>query len=325
MKKLLMFVFLCLCCLGLASCGKEKDVKEVYIIQFVSATALDNAREGIIQGLKEAGFEDGKNINITVMNPETESAKLQQMAETAVQKADLIFAIATPVAQVLANEVKKQFSDVPVFFTAVTDPVQSGIIENAKTPGVNISGTSDINPVESQVALIKEINPDATKIGFLYTTGETNSEIQLRMAEAECLKLGVEVVARSATNSTDVQQVLESLISAGIDALYIPTDNDIASQMAMVSQKCNEEGIITICGETGLIQDGGTITIGSVDYVVLGSMTGKMGADALNGADVTKMAVQYFSGTDLIANKAKIAEFGLAIPTELLNKAKDIK
>lgn len=328
MKKLfkLLFVFVLSFAVlfSLAACGKKDDVKEVYIIQYVSAPALDNAREGIIAGLKEAGFEDGKNINITVMNPEAKAETLQQLAETAVSKADLIFAIATPVAQVLKNEVEKQFSDVPVLFTAVTDPVVAGIIDSATNPSANISGTSDINPVGDQVGLLKEINPEATKIGFIYTTGETNSEIQLNMAKEAAQKLGLTVEAKSATNATDVGQVLDSLLNAGIDALYVPTDNEIAAQMAFVSQKCNEKGIITICGETGLITDGGTITIGSVDYIKLGNMTGKMGAEVLNGKTAKGMAVQYFSSTDYAANKAAIAEFKLAIPQSVLDKCADI-
>lgn len=329
MKKLFIALVMPILVLALGACsvngGKKGNVKEVYIIEYVSDPALDDARDGIIAGLKEKGFEDGKNIKITVMNPETEAAKLQQMAETAVQKADIIFCIATPVAQVVANEVEKQFSDVPVFFTAVTDPVASGIIENAQKPGKNISGTNDLNPVADQVALLKELSPSATKLGFIYTTGEHNSEIQLEMARTACASLDVEVVAKSATNSTDVGQVLDSLIGAGIDALYIPTDNGIASQMELVAQKCNAAKIVTICGETGQLKNGGIMTFGSVNYLELGKMTGIMGANALNGAKVGDMAVQSFSSDELVINKAKVAEFELDIPESLLNRAKDIK
>lgn len=329
MKKLfkLLFVFVLSFAVlfTLAACGKEEDVKEVYIIQYVSAPALDNARDGIIAGLKEAGFEDGKNIKITVMNPEAKADTLQQLAETAVQKADLIFAIATPVAQVLANEVEKQFSDVPVLFTAVTDPVVAGIIDSAASPSKNISGTSDINPVGDQVGLLKEINPSATKIGFIYTTGETNSEIQLNMAKQAAQNLGLTVEAKSATNATDIGQVLDSLLASGIDALYIPTDNEIASQMSFVSQKCNNAGIFTICGETGLLTNGGTITIGSVDYIRLGQMTGKMGAEVLNGKSAKGMPVQYFSSNEYACNKDAVAEFNLPIPKAVLDKCSDVK
>ena len=302
-------------------CGK-KEKKVVSIIQYVSAPALDNAKDGIIEGLKSKGFVDGENIEIVVYNPQAKSDTLAQMCETAVKKSDLIFAIATPVAQALVNELDKQGANVPVLFTAVTDPVQSNIIKDAKKPGGLISGTSDINPVSDQVNLIKEINPSATKLGFIYTAGENNSVIQLNMAKEAASKIGVEVIDMACTTSTDLEQVTRSLISAGIDALYVPTDNDVASQMALLASICNEAKVVTICGEEGLVGDGGTITVGSVNYLELGKMTGVMGADVLNGKDVGTMAVQYFSSTELKINKSAVAEFGLAIPETLMNKAK---
>lgn len=302
-------------------CGK-KEKKVVSIIQYVSAPALDNAKDGIIEGLKSKGFVDGENIEIVVYNPQAKSDTLAQMCETAVKKSDLIFAIATPVAQALVNELDKQGANVPVLFTAVTDPVQSNIIKDAKKPGGLISGTSDINPVSDQVNLIKEINPSATKLGFIYTAGENNSVIQLNMAKEAASKIGVEVIDMACTTSTDLEQVARSLISAGIDALYVPTDNDVASQMALLASICNEAKVVTICGEEGLVGDGGTITVGSVNYLELGKMTGVMGADVLNGKDVGTMPVQYFSSTELKINKSAVAEFGLAIPEALMNKAK---
>ena len=327
MKKLFIALVMSILVFTLAACtvGSGKgDLKQVYIIEYVSVPALDDACEGIIAGLKEKGFEDGKNIKITIMNPEAETAKLQQMVETAVQKADIIFCIATPVAIAAANEVEKQFSDVPVIFTAVTDPVDSHIIDNAERPGKNVSGTNDMNPVADQVALVKELNPDATKLGFIYTTGEPNSEKQLELARAACEPLGISVVAQSATNSTDVGQVLDSLIGAGIDALYIPTDNGIASQMGLVAQKCNAAKVVTICGESGQLKDGGIITF-SINYLELGKMTGIMGANALNGANVAEMAVQGLTSFELVINKDSVVEFELPIPESLLNRAKDIK
>ena len=302
-------------------CG-TKEKKVVSIIEYVSAPALDNAKDGIIEGLKANGFVDGKNIEIVIYNPQAKADTLAQMCETAVKKSDLIFAIATPVAQALVNELDKQGASVPVLFTAVTDPVASNIIPDATKPGGLISGTSDINPVSDQVNLLKEINPSAKKLGFIYTAGENNSVIQLNMAKDAASKIGVEVVDMACTTSTDLEQVVRSLISAGIDALYVPTDNDVASQMALLASICNEAKVITICGEEGLVGDGGTITIGSVNYLELGKMTGVMGADVLNGKDVGSMPVQYFTSTDLKVNKSTVSEFGLAIPEALINKSK---
>ena len=320
-KMIFVFSLFVLCAFALVGCG-GKEKKVISIIEYVSATALDEARDGIIEGLKAQGFVDGENVEIVVYNPQAKADTLAQMCETAVKKSDLIFAIATPVAQALVNELDKQGSNVPVLFTAVTDPVASNIIPNATTPGVNISGTSDINPVSDQVALLKEINPSATKIGFIYTAGENNSIIQLNMAKEAASKLGLEVVDKACTNPTDLEQVARSLISQGIDALYIPTDNDVASQMPLLASICNQAKVITICGESGLVRDGGTLTVGSIDYTVLGKMTGEMGAEVLKGADVSKMSVKYFTSTDYIVNKEAVAEFGLAVPQSIIDKSK---
>lgn len=323
LKRVFIGLLVFVCAFLFAGCGEEKEEKKVIsIIEYVSATALDNAKDGIIAGLKEKGFVDGENVEIVIYNPQAKADTLAQMCETAVKKSDIIFAIATPVAQALVNELDKQGSDCPVVFTAVTDPVQSNIIADAKVPGVNITGTSDINPVADQIKLAKDINSEAKKVGFIYTAGENNSIIQLNMAKAAAEELGLEIVDKACTNSTDLEQVATSLIGAGIDALYVPTDNDVASQMALLASICNNAGVITICGEEGLVHDGGTITIGSINYVELGRMTGVMGAEILEGKDASKMAVQYFTSNDLFANKEAIAEFNLAVPEELINKSK---
>ena len=320
-KKIFVFGLVVFCAFALVGCkGKEKKV--ISIIEYVSATALDEARDGIIEGLKANGFVDGENVEIVVYNPQAKADTLAQMCETAVKKSDLIFAIATPVALALVNELDKQGSNCPVLFTAVTDPVASNIIPNATTPGGNISGTSDINPVGDQVNLLKEINPSATKLGFIYTAGENNSVIQLNMAKEAAAKIGVEVIDKACTSSTDLEQVVTSLINQGIDALYVPTDNDVASQMALLASLCNQAKVITICGEEGLVKDGGTITVGSVNYLELGKMTGVMGAEVLNGSDISKMSVQYFSSTDYLVNKEAVSEFGLAIPQSIIDKSK---
>lgn len=323
-KLLVLCFILALCAFAGASC-KDSSLKEVYIIQFVSDNALDNACEGIIKGLEEKGFVDGKNIKITIQNPQTDSSALSQMAESAVNQADIIFCIATPVAQVVKNVCESKHADVPVLFTAVTDPVDSGIIADATNPGANISGTSDLNAVAEQIGLLKQINAEAKKVGFIYTAGERNSEIQLEIAEEAVKSLGLELVSESVTKADDFEPVVNSLIGSDIDALYIPTDNGVAAKMQFISNKCNPAGVITICGEVGQVLSGGTITYASVDYLELGNLTGKMGGDVLNGSDISKMPVGHFSKDSIIANKNSISEFKLPIPESILNKAEDIK
>ena len=322
MKKIksLLCVFLCvlgLCVLG--GCKKEKTV--VTIIQYVSATALDNACEGIKEGLKEAGFVDGENIKLNVYNPQAKADTLSQYAEKALEESDIVFAIATPVALELVELSKKLGSDVPIVFTAVTDPVASGILADAKNPGGNVTGTTDLNPVADQIALAKEVNKEATKVGFIYTAGESNSVIQLNLAKEAAANKGLTIVDRAATNSSDIEQVVTNLLSSGIDFLYIPTDNEIASNMKLVAKLCNEAGVPTICGEAGMLEDGGTITVGSVDYVALGKMTAKMGAEILNGKKAGDLSVQAWNGNELVVNKTTVQQYNLPISEEVIKKA----
>lgn len=308
--------------IGIVTSSCKQDKKVVSIIQYISATALDNAREGIIEGLKENGYVNGDNITIKVYNPQGKADTLATMAKTAVDKSDLIIAIATPAALAVKSELEKQDSNVPMLFTAVTDPYEALIMDKNKSE--RISGTTDINPVEEQIKIIKEINPNASKIGFIYTASESNSTIQLRLAKEAASKLNIEIIDRSCSNTTDLELVAESLINSNIDALYVPTDNEIASQMQLLSSICNQNKIVTICAEIGELKDGGTITVGSVDYFELGKITGKMGASVFDGEDITKMSVQKWESSDIEINKTKIDEYNLPIPEELIKKAKKL-
>lgn len=315
-------ISLCLVILGLfivASCDKD-DKKTITIIQYVSANALDDAREGVIEALAEAGFVDGENVEIIVQNPQADSATLTMMAESAVRKSDLIVCIATPVAIAVKAECELQGSNVPVLFTAVTDPVASGLVASNEAPGANITGTNDMNPVKEQIELLKELNPSAKKIGVIYTSSEPNSVIQVNIAKEVAEKNGLEVVEQTITTINDIQTMVSSLTRSGVDAIYLPTDNNIASAIATVTDITNEAGIPTICGEEGMITGGGTITLG-INYKNLGKITGEMAAEVLNGASVASMSVQGLTNFTLVINKKAAEKANITIPEALLAKA----
>lgn len=322
MKKLFAVLFVLLSMLTLASCGNKGDKKDVFIIEYVTIGALDDAKDGIIEALADAGFKDGENIKITVLNPQAKSDTLAQMAEQAVGEADIIFCIATPVALAVKAEAEKQGSDVPILFTAVTDAVASGIVSSNKQPGGNISGTSDLNPVADQVALIDELGLDISEFGFLYTTGEPNSEIQLAAAKEAGKSFGLSVRDFSVTTmSTDLDNTLSAIVAAGLKVVYIPTDNEVSSNMAHISEVLGQNGIITVCGEEGEINAGGTLTIGSVNYLGLGKLTGEMGAKVLNGTNVGTLDVGFWTSTELVVNTTEINKHALPVPAEIISKA----
>ena len=320
-KKIFCLLVVLLTALCICTGCKENELKEVAIIKYVTDAPLDDAEQGIIDGLKAGGYVDGDNIHISIYNCNADSSTVVSSVRTAVSKSDLIFAIATPVAQVLVQELEKQEIDTPVLFTAVTDPVASGIISNAQKPGGNVSGTSDINPVADQIKLVKELDPNATKVGFIYTAGEHNSEIQLTMAREAAQSINVEVVAQAINNDTEIKSVTESLIASGISAMYIPTDNKVVASANVVVNACNLAHIPTICGEGSVLYKGATITVGSVNYSELGKMTGEMGVRVLNGTKAGDMPVGYYSNSALEINVTAANNAGIVIPEELKNKA----
>lgn len=310
---------------GLVSC-KNNDLLEIAIVQYVTADALDNAREGIIEGLKENGFVDGENIKITVHNPQADASTLAQMAEIAVRKSDLIFAIATPVAQALKAEAESQGSDVPIIFTAVTDPLAAGLVDSNEVPGGNVTGTNDMNPVAEQVALMMEFataQSTPKKLGVIYTASEKNSEVQVGLVRAAAEKLGIEVVTQTITSVNDIQTMTRALINSGVDTIYLPTDNAVSSAVTSVTNETNSAGIRTICGEEGMVFGGGTVTLG-INYFNLGKITGKMASNVLNGASTADMAVQSLTVFRLVINKKVADESGIVIPQSLLDKADQI-
>lgn len=321
-KRLFSLLVLVAMCLIMVGCKKNEVEFKIGIVQYVSAGALDNAREGIEEALKKGGFEDGKNVKITVYNPQANQADLATMAEQAIQDNDLVFAIATPVALVLKAEAEKQGSDIPILFTAVTDPVASGIVSNATKPGGNISGTNDMNPVADQIALALELGITVQKIGIVFTSSESNSLIQANLADAKCRELGITLVQRQISSVNDLQGAVTDLVeNEKVDVMYIPTDNIVADNMSTVATICNDNQVVTICGEEGLVGAGGIVTLG-INYKDLGVLTGEMAVKVLKGeAKVGDLAVAGLTKFELVINTTKATEAGITIPQALLAKA----
>lgn len=322
MKKNLKNLFsLCLvlfCCFMIVSC--KKKTKVITIIQYASANALEDAKNGVIEALNNAGFIDGDNVEIVVQNPQGDANTLALIAQNAVRKSDLIVAIATPAALAVKNECEKQGSDVPVLFTAVTDPVASGLVASNEKPESNITGTNDMNPVSEQIALLKELNPNATKLGIIYTSSEPNSVIQVNLAIEKAKSIGIETVVQTVTSLNDIKTMMMALANSGVDAIYLPTDNNISSAITTATEVANENKIPTICGEEGMITGGGTITLG-INYKNLGIITGQMGVEILNGKSVSDIPVQGLTNFTLVINKKEADDANIIIPEALLAKA----
>ncbi len=299
-----------------ASGAAEKKLK-IGIVQLVEHPALDAAYKGFVDGLAEAGYVDGKNITLDYQNAQGEQPNCQTIASKLVNdKSDLILAIATPAAQAVANTTK----DIPVLVTAVTDPADAKLVASNEKPGGNVTGTSDLTPVAEQMKLLKQLLPNAKKVAMLYCSSETNSKFQVDIAKKSAAELGLETVEATVSNSNEIQQVVQSLVSK-VDAIYAPTDNMIAAGMATVSMVAQPAKLPIIVGESGMVDNGGLATYG-INYYDLGLLTAKQAVKILkDGAKPADMPIEYSTNCDLTINKEVAEKIGVTIPQELLDKA----
>lgn len=298
----------------LSGCAEKNQGPKIGVVQLVEHAALDASYQGFVDGLKEAGYEDGKNLTIDYQNAQGEQANCVTIAQKLVNdQNDLILAIATPAAQAVVN-----FTDtIPVLVTAVTDPASAKLVNSNELPGTNVSGTSDLNPVDAQVRLIKRILPDAKKIAFLFCSSEENSYFQVGLAKKTADEIGLEYVDATVSSSNEIQSVVESLVGK-VDAIYAPTDNMIAAGMATVSMVSTPAGIPIFCGETGMVDNGGFATYG-LNYYELGKQTAAMAVDILeNGKNPAEMPIQYLEKCDLAINMEAAEEMGIEIPADVL-------
>ncbi len=260
---------------------------KIGVLQLVQHAALDASNEGFFAALDDAGIDyesDQQNASGEQVNCVTIAEKLVN------DKNDLILAIGTPAAQAVASATE----EIPILLTAVTDPAESGLVNDNAAPGVNVSGTSALTPVKEQIDLLKQLLPEAKTVGFLYCSAESNSEIQIAMAKEACNAVGLSYEEYTVPSSNEIQSVVESMVGK-VDVIYAPTDNVIAAGMSTVAMIANDNGIPTICGEAGMVEAGGLATYG-IDYYQLGYMAGEQAVEILvNVADVAEMPIGYLS------------------------------
>ncbi|MEG0268061.1 MAG: ABC transporter substrate-binding protein [Carnobacterium sp.] len=292
--------------LVLAGCGtddkkageEQKDSVKIGILQYMEHDSLSLAREGFLSEFEDAGYVEGENLTIDYQNAQGDQANLQSMSERLVGKNDAILAIATPAAQALANVTKED----PILFTAVTDAVDAGLVESMEKPGANITGTSDIVPIDEQIALLLSIAPEAKTVGIIYNSSEPNSKIQADMAEKTIKDKGVAVKILTVTSTNDVQQVMTTLAQE-VDAIYIPTDNTLASTMPTVGEIATEYKLPVIPGSAEMVEAGALATYG-INYSDLGRQTAKMALKIIkDGEKPSEMEVETSNNLELVINE----------------------
>ena len=320
-KSLLVLMVVVISGLSLVSCRKDPDSsskKTVGILVTATHSALDDAKNGFIEALKANGYADAEFI---VKNPEGDTATMNSMATDLVRKSDIVLGIGTPAAVALQSARDTEQIDITVLFTAVTDPISAGLMENANVP-TNITGTNDMNPVADQVDLIIELVPGIKKLGVLYNVSEKNSQVQAEMVQAQAAKKGVAVVVKTISEASEIAAVTNALINNdGCEAIYLPTDNLIASNMPAVAAVTDELKVPTVCGESGMVAAGGTITY-SINYKSLGYLTGEMAAKILSGTPCSQVPSTSVdaSGLEVAINEESIANIGLEVPQSIKDK-----
>ncbi|MDV2975649.1 ABC transporter substrate-binding protein [Glutamicibacter sp. HZAU] len=300
-----------------AAGGGDEPVK-IGISQFVSHPSLDAVVTGFKAGMEEAGYT-GEKISYDENNAETDQATNTSIAGklAADSDIDLVLAVATPSAQAAAQAI----TNIPVLFSAVTDPVDAKLVASNEAPGANVTGTSDMNPVDEQLQLLKDLVPDAKKVGIVYSSGEANSAVQVKMAKEAAKGLGLTIEEAAVSASSEVQQAASSL---DVDAYYVPTDNAVVSALEGLLQVAEKNKVPVISADGESVKRGATATYG-INYEKLGEQTAAMAVKLLKGeAEPATMPVETISEVDLYLNEDAAKKAGIEFTDEMKSEAVEV-
>jgi putative ABC transport system substrate-binding protein len=288
----------------------------VAITAIVEHPALDAARDGVKAALAEAGYKEGENIKFLYESAQGNPGTAAQIARQFVgDEPTVIVPISTPSAQAVVAATR----DIPVVFTAVSDPVGAQLVKDMQKPGGNVTGLSDMSPVADHIKLIKEITPNVKNLGFVYNTAEANSVSTLAAMKVEAEKAGVTIVESVATKSSEVQGATRSLIGR-VDAIYIPTDNTIVSALEAAVGVAEEAKVPLYSGDTDSVARGALASV-SFNYFDVGKQTGAIVARVLKGEAPGDIPVTIAAGSDLVINKKAAAKMGVTFSDALVKRA----
>ena len=309
-----------------AGCGKASDSgsdkKESYTIgieQFAEHGSLDNCREGFLKGLEDEGIKEGDNLTVKYKNAAADMGTAKQISDSLVSdKVDLVCAIATPSAQSAYNAAMK--ADIPVIYTAVTDPVAAELADKDGKPVGEVTGTSDKLPVEEQLKMIREMLPDAKKIGIMYTTSEANSVSAIEEYKSLVKKYDFELVEKGITTTADVSLAADDLLSK-VDCITNLTDNTVVASLPTILDKANEKKIPVFGSEIEQVKIG-CLAAEGIDYIALGKQTGKMAAKVLKGeAKASEQNFETITEPGFYVNNKVAENLGITVPDDLANNA----
>lgn len=321
MKKLLCILTALTMVLTAGLALAEGETYRIGIAQFAEHGSLDNCREGFLAGLAENGFVEGENLEVDYQNAQADMGIANQIAQgLAAGDVDLICAIATPIAQACFNAADG--TDIPTIYTAVTDPVAAMLATEDGAPTGNATGTSDKLPIEAQLAMIRALMPEATKIGILYSTSEVNSESAIAEYQALAPDYGFEIVVSGISATADIPLALDALLPQ-VDCLSNLTDNTVVSSLPLLLDKAGEAGKPVFGSEVEQVKLGCAASEG-LDYFSLGKQTGAMAARVLGGEAAADIPYEVISESSLYVNYDALAAVGIELPEDQAARAIDV-
>lgn len=323
MKRLIATIVALICFLVFAfvteknQAQKSAKMPTVAILQTLSHPALDQIHQGVLEGLKEEGFVNGKNMKIDYQNAQGDQSNLKTMSDRFVQEnAQVLVGIATPAVQSLANEHTKT----PIIMGAVSDPIGTGLVKSLDHPGGSVTGVMHHEPVRQQVEVIKKILPDLKEIGVMYTSSDDSSTAEVKEFTHLMEKSGIKVKPFTISTTNDIDQVSQVMASE-VKAVYIPSDNTIASGFKTLIRNTNAKNIPVFPGVDTMMKDGGLATV-SVSQYELGVLTGKMAGEVLHGKNPATTPVQSVKYGQTIINQKQAEKLGIHFPNEVIDAAR---
>jgi putative ABC transport system substrate-binding protein len=307
MRKILFFTLLVLLPIGLVLPATAAEPIKIGIMQIVDHPALNATRDGVRDVLQEVyGYVPDQDIIYDMQSAQGDVATANTIARKFVSdQVDVIVSIATPTSQAAANATK----EIPIVFSAVTDPVSAGLVKDLNKPGGNVTGVSDMTPVDRQVEMLKYVFPDAKNLGTVYNAGEVNSVVTNDLAKVACEKYGMSLIEATVSTSADVAIATQSLVGK-VDAIYVSTDNTVVSALETVIKVCQDKKIPLILADPTTLEKGATMALG-FDYYLHGRQTGDMVARILKGEKPSDIPVEFANKLVLMVNSKNLEILGV--------------
>ena len=290
--------------------------KTVAVLAIVEHPALDAIRDGVREGLRDAGFETGKNLTWRYQSAQGSASTAAQIARQFIgEQPAAIVALATPSAQAVLAATRS----VPIVYAGVTDPVAAQLVTSLAPSGGNVTGVSDRLPLDRQIALIKRIVPRATRVGIVYNPGEANSVVVVQALRKLLPATGMRLVEAAAPRTVDIAPAAKNLIGK-VDVIYTSTDNNVVSAYEALVKVCNEARIPLIAADTDSVKRGAVAALG-IDYYRLGKQAGAVVARILNGTPAGSIASASSSDLRLFVNPGAARRQGIELSDALLRDA----